>query len=166
LGAAVQLLTFELAGRPLALAASLVREVARAVALTPLPKAPPIVEGVINVRGTLVPVLDIRQRFNLPPEPITLDQHLIVAGVNHRLLALRVDRALAVVTVDADVIETAALVAPGVEYVAGIAKLADGLLLIHDLEAFLSLDEARDVEAAVAGATVSGGRSSPRNARQ
>lgn len=165
MGAAVQLLTFELSDRLFALPARLVREVARTVALASLPKAPPIVEGVINVRGALVPVLDIRQRFGLPSRPITLDQHLIIAHTGPRLVALRVDRALDLVVVDKDVIETAALVAPGVEYVAGIAKVADGLLVIHDLEAFLAFDEAREVDAAVAGATVAGERASQRKVK-
>jgi len=154
-GSAVQLLTFELSGRRFALAAGVVREVTRTVALASLPHAPPIVEGVINFRGTLVPVLDIRQRFGLPSRPLTLDQHLIIAHTECRLVALRVDRALDLVVVDEDAIEAAAPQVPGVKYVAGIAKLADGLLVIHDLEGFLSFDEARDVDAAVAvaGAT-------------
>jgi purine-binding chemotaxis protein CheW len=157
-GFPVQLLTFELAGRRFALAAGLVREVTRTVALASLPKAPPIVEGVINFRGTLVPVLDVRHRFGLPFRPLTLDQHLIIARTNRRLVALRVDRVLDLVVVDEDAIEAAAGVTPGVEYVAGIAKVADGLLVIHDLEAFLSFDEAREVDAAVAGATTAEAR--------
>ena len=64
-------------------------------------------------------------------------------------MALRVDRAIELVGVDEDAIESAARVAPGAEYVAGIAKLPDGVLVIHDLERFLSLDEARDLDAAL-----------------
>src|SRR5712691_11661313 len=148
-----QFLAFEVGGRRLGLSAGVLREVLRAVAIAALPKAPPIVEGVINLRGTLVPVLDIRQRFGLPPTPLAPEQHLLIAQADGRLVALRVDRALALVGVDESAIEAAAGVAPGVEHVAGIAKLADGLLVIHDLERFLSLDEARQVDAAVVGAT-------------
>jgi purine-binding chemotaxis protein CheW len=67
------------------------------VAVAPLPRAPPIVEGVINVRGTLVPVLDIRLRFGMSPHPPTLDQHLIIATSGAHVVALRVDRALELV---------------------------------------------------------------------
>lgn len=132
----------------------------RAVAIAALPKAPPIVEGIINFRGTLVPVLDIRQRFGLGPIPLAPEQHLILAQAGHRLVAMRVDRALDLVVVDQDAIRTAAQVAPGAEYVAGIAKLADGLLVIHDLESFLSIDEAGQVDAAVvdAGAAAKSGQ--------
>ncbi len=149
-----QFLTFEVADRRLGLSAKALREVVRAVAIAALPKAPPIVEGVINLRGTLVPVLDVRRRFGLPPAPVTPEQHLLIAHAGERLVALRVDRALELVGVDEHAIESAASVAPGAEYVAGIAKLPDGLLVIHDLETFLSLDEARQLDVAVGGATV------------
>ncbi len=123
----------------------------RAVAIAALPKALPIVEGIINFRGTLVPVLDIRQRFGLPPAPISSEQHFIIAKADSRLVALRADRALDMVAVDEDAIESASRVVPGTEYVAGIARLTDGLLVIHDLERFLSFEEAGQVDAAVAG---------------
>ena len=78
------LLTFEIADRRFALPARLVQEVVRAVAFSPLPKSPPIIEGVINYRGTLVPVLGTRQRFGLAPLPLAPDQHLLVAVLGTR----------------------------------------------------------------------------------
>jgi len=151
-----QLLSFEVGNNRFALPVDRVREVVRAAAIAALPKAPPIVEGIINFRGTLVPVLDIRQRFGLPPAPLAPEQHLILAQAGRRLVALRVDRALDLVVVDQDAIESAARVAPGTEYVAGIAKVADGLLVIHDLETFLSFEEAGQVDAAVVGSMAAG----------
>ena len=148
----VTLLVFRLEDRRFAVLASLVREAVRVVAVTPLPRAPAIVEGVINIRGVLVPVLDIRQRFGMRPAALSLDQHLLIAWAGARLVALRVDGAEALVEVEADAIEPATRVAPGAELVAGLAKLADGVLVIHDLERFLSLGEAEAVDAAVAGA--------------
>jgi purine-binding chemotaxis protein CheW len=151
-----QLLSFEVGNNRFALPADGVREVVRAVAIAALPKAPPIVEGIINFRGTLVPVLDVRQRFRLPLAPLAPQQHLIIAQVGKRLVALRVDRALDLVVVDQDAIESPAQSAPGAEYVSGIARLADGLLVIHDLERFLSLEEAGQVDAAVVGSMAAG----------
>jgi purine-binding chemotaxis protein CheW len=133
------------------LSASLVQEVVAIPAIAPLPKAPPVVEGVVNVRGVLVPVLDIRQRFGLPPHPVTLEQHLIVARTATRPVALRADRALDLITVATETIESADSVVPGLDYVAGIVRLPDGLLIIHDLERFLSLEESRAVAGAMAG---------------
>jgi purine-binding chemotaxis protein CheW len=143
-------LVFEVGGLRLGLFGSALQEVIRAVAIAALPKAPAIVEGVINLRGTLVPVLDIRHRFALPPVPLAPEQHFLIAQVGGRLMALRVDRALDLITVDEGAIESAADVAPGADHVAGIVTLPDGLLIIHDLERFLSLDESRQVDAAVA----------------
>lgn len=163
---AQQLLTFEVGGRRFALPARLLREVGRAVAIAPLPRAPPIVEGVINLRGSVVLVLDIRQRFGLSPTPLAPEQHLLIAQAGSRVVALRVDRAIDLVSVEEGAIESAAHVAPGAEYVTGIAKLPDGLLVIHDLERFLSLDEAGQVDTAMAGAAAaseaSARRKSPR----
>ncbi len=145
-----QLLIFALGAERFALPAGDVREVVRAVAISRLPKAPPILEGVVNVRGAVVPVLDIRQRFGLPSRPVDPDQHLILAHAGPRLVALRVDRATELVSVDRAAIESPSRSTPGAEYVAGIAKLPDGLLVIHELERFLSLDEAERLDAALA----------------
>ena len=96
---------FEVAGQRYALRSLDVREVVRAVTMVPLPKAPPIVEGIIDVRGTVVPVLDIRTRFRLPAKPAAHTDHLIIAWAGHRLVALRADRALGLVQIDAGTVE-------------------------------------------------------------
>src|SRR3954464_11389595 len=80
-GAAIRLLTFELDGQRGALLASDVVEVQRAVTLTRLPRSHPMVEGVIDLRGRLVPVLDIRTRLGLPARPLSVSDHLVVAAV-------------------------------------------------------------------------------------
>jgi purine-binding chemotaxis protein CheW len=147
-----ELLTFALGEHRLAVVASAVVEVARVVAAQPLPGAPPIVEGVINVRGALVPVLDIRTRFACPPAAVDPDQHLIVARAGARQVALRVDRALDLVAVAESAIEPAEAVAPGARYVGGLARLPDGVLVIHDLERFLALDEGVQLDTALVAA--------------
>ena len=137
----VPLLVFRLDAERFAIRGACVREVVRAVAVTPLPDAPQVVEGVINYRGHAAPVLDVRARFGLPERPLDPIQHFILAHAGPRLVALRVDRALDVVEVPADAIESGAKVAPGSRHTEGVARLPDGLLVIHDLEGFLSLDE-------------------------
>ena len=149
---AVDLLAFELRGRRFALPAALVSEVLRAVAVSALPPAPEIIEGVVNVRGTLVPVVDVARRFGLERKPLDPHQHLIIAQAGPRLVAVRVDRALDLMRVDSDDIVPVAAVAPGAEHVAGLARLSDGVLVIQDLERFLSLDEGARLDAAVAAA--------------
>lgn len=123
----------------------------RAVSIAPLPKAPPIIEGVINVRGSVVPVLDIRQRFGLPPSPVAPSHHLVLAQTARRPIAIRVDQATGLVSVPEHEIHSASESAPGAELVAGIARLPDGILVIHDLDRFLSLEEEADTATALAG---------------
>lgn len=152
LSSPVSLLVFTLDGERFALRAEDVERVVRAVAIAALPQAPAIVEGVINVAGAIVPVLDVRQRFRLPSRPLDPDQHFVIARAGPRTVALRVDRAEDVITVDQDAIEAASRSTPGVGYVAGIVKLEDGLLVIHDLQSFLALEEVAQLEAAITGA--------------
>jgi len=139
--ATTQLLTFELSRQRYGIPLRDVSEVVRAVSLAPLPKAPPIVEGVINLPGTIVPVLDIRARFKLPSKAIAPADHLVIARAKHRLVAVRVERALGLVRLTTREVDDLASLAPTSEYVAGAAKLPDGIGLIHDLATFLSAAE-------------------------
>lgn len=145
-----RLLVFELAGQRYGLELAAVQEVVRAVAVTRLPGAPPIVEGAINVRGRVVPVLDLRSRFGLPARELSSDEHMILARAGRRLVAIRADRTTWLVEVEADQVEEAAGVTPHLRHVAGVAKLPDGLILIHDLETFLTQAEAEALGQAVA----------------
>src|ERR1700720_4210722 len=112
-----EVLVFEVGGQRYGLPSPDVREIVRAVTLTPLPRTPAIVEGVINLRGTVVPVLDIRARFRLPARAVEHTDHLIVAWAGQRLVALRVDRALELILPEAGAVESAQTLLPGVEYV-------------------------------------------------
>lgn len=150
----VDLLVFELASQRFGLPLSTVREVVRAVLPTPLPGAPPLVEGLIDVRGALAPVLDVRRRFGLPPRALEADQHFVlvaasVGGRPARLVALRVDRAADLARVET--VEPGELerTLPGAAHVAGVARLPDGLILIHDVARFLSAAEADALEEAM-----------------
>ena len=153
----MDVLLFELSGFRYALPTSDIRELARAVTIVPLPKAPPIVEGIINVHGRVVPVLDIRARFRLPSRPLSPTDHLIVARVGPRVVALRADRALDLARVDAKDVENAHNFAPGAEYISGVAKLDDGLVLIHDLRTFLQEAETAALDLALSGVVPSAG---------
>src|SRR5690606_14282122 len=115
-----------------------IREIVRMVTMASLPQAPEIVEGIINYRGTVIPVLDIRGRFHLPPKTVELTDHLIVAWAGQKLVALRVDRTCDLLQVTQAELESsqASLIPAG--YVAGVVKLPEGLVLIHELNTFLT----------------------------
>lgn len=161
---ALAVLRFTLGDATFGLAADAVREVTRAVAIVPLPRAPPIAEGVVNVRGELVPVLDIRRRFRRPAAPLDPDQHFIVARAGPRLVALRVDRVTDLILVEHSAITRGDATFPGAEHLHGVATLPDGLIVISDLESFLDLDEGRQVDDALKQA--GGAQSAPGGAKR
>ena len=144
----MDLLTFDLGGIRCALPASDVREVVRAVSILPLPNAPDAVEGVINVRGTLVPVLDLRRRLHLPAKPIAVSDHLVLVRAGARDVAVRVDRAVAVVAAADEHLEAPDPDITAAPFIRAVGKLADGLVLVHDLRRFLDASEQASLEAA------------------
>lgn len=136
-----QLVPFFLDDQRYALHLDVVERVIPAVETTPLPKAPEIVLGLINIRGKIIPLLNIRRRFRLPDRETELTDHFIIAGTPKRSVALPVDSVSGVIQIFEGEITESTDVLPALEYVEGVVKLKDGLLLIHDLESFLSLEE-------------------------
>jgi purine-binding chemotaxis protein CheW len=130
---------------------SAVERVVRAVEITPLPKAPEIVLGVINAQGRILPVLDIRKRFRLPEREMKLDDRFIIARTARRVVALVVDSVIGIRDVSNRQMVSAEESLPFAEYLQGVAKTEDGLVLIYDLDQFLSLDEERTLDKALAG---------------
>ncbi|HLS32575.1 MAG TPA: chemotaxis protein CheW, partial [Brevibacterium sp.] len=112
--------------------------------------APGIVEGAIDVRGRVVPVLDLRARFGLSAAELSPDEHMILARAGGRLVAIRADRATRVEWVDGERVEEPARITQRLRHFAGVAALPDGLILIHDLETFLSQAEAEALDEALA----------------
>ena len=122
---------------------SAVERVVQSVEITPLPNAPEIVLGVINVHGQIVPVLDIRQRFRLPQRHLHIDDQFILANTSRRLVALCVDSVNNIHEIADQELVTAEKLQFGSEYIQGVVKLENNLILICDLDQFLSLDEER-----------------------
>jgi len=136
-----QLVVFTLDEQRYALYLSAVKKVVRVVEITPLPKAPEIVPGVVNVYGRVIPVMNIRKRFRLPEREITLSDRLLIAQTRIRATALIVDDVSGVFECPEQEIIAAGKILPGIEYIEGVLKLKDGMLFIHDLDRFLSLEE-------------------------
>ncbi|HEY8887555.1 MAG TPA: chemotaxis protein CheW [Gallionella sp.] len=135
------LIVFVLDRQRYALPLHAVDRVVRMVAITPLPKAPDIVLGVVNFQGRVIPVINMRRRFNLPEKDIALTDQLVVAHTSRRPVALVADAVHDVITSSAQSLIETENILHGVEYVEGVVKLGDGMILIHDLDKFLSLEE-------------------------
>jgi purine-binding chemotaxis protein CheW len=123
--------------------------VIQAVAVTPLPKAPTIVLGIIDIRGAVIPVINMRERFNHPRRNVYLSDHLIIATTGKRTVALLVDETKGVITASTERISVANNIVPGLGFIAGTLRLADGLVLIHDLDLLLSLEEEKAIDRAL-----------------
>ena len=145
----VQLVAFMLDEQRYGLRLSVVERVVRAVEVISLPSAPDIVMGVINLAGQVVPVVNVRRRFRLPEKELGLDDQLIIAKTVGRTVALLVDSASSLVKVSAGDVIHASKILPRIDYIDGVATLEDGMLLIHDLDKFLSLEEERALDAAM-----------------
>ena len=143
------MVTFSLDDRKFALYVSIVQRVVRVVEVTALPKAPEIVAGIINLQGTLIPVFDIRMRFRLPAKEMQLNDQMIIAVAAKRTVALIVDSVDDVVEIPGERIVAAEQILPELEYVEGVMKAEDGMVLIHDLERFLSLPESKALDEAM-----------------
>lgn len=120
--------------------------------MAPLPKAPGLVEGVVNIHGTLVPVVSLRRRFGLPDVALDADQHFVVADAGRRRVALRVDHALHVLSIAPGQLEPPGDVVPAADLVTAFARTEDGVFLIYDLEAFLSVAEEDALDRALSSA--------------
>jgi purine-binding chemotaxis protein CheW len=136
-----QLVAFTLDRQRFALRLSSVEQAARMAEITPLPRAPSSVLGVINLRGRIIPVFNLRKRFDLPEREIETDDQLLIARSSRRTIALAVDEVSGLVLCADERITSAAAILPGMDMIAGVVRLDDGMMLIHDLDRFLSLDE-------------------------
>jgi purine-binding chemotaxis protein CheW len=146
-------LAFTLEQQRVALPLAVVDEVIGAVEITPLPKAPAIVLGVINRRGRVVAVVNFRKRFGFAQRELQLSDRMILARTSLRPVAIPVDRVDSVISIDRHSITDVDRITPRTEYVEGVAKLPGDLLLIHDLSRFLSLDEESELAEALKGNT-------------
>ena len=148
---ASHLISLTLGEQRYALSLAQVERVIRALDITPLPRAPEIVLGVINVRGKVIPVVNVRRRFQLPEREISLSDQIIISHTSRRQVALIVDEVNGVIELPEHSVINAGSILPHLEYVEGVVKLRDGMILIHDLDRFLSLEEETCLSDALAG---------------
>lgn len=143
------LVTFSLDDQRYALYLSAVERVVPAVEITRLPKAPDIIAGVINIQGRVIPVADIRKRFDLPEHELLDIDQFIVARTKNNPVVIVADKVHEVIELTPDKQVQVNTVIHGLNYIEGIVKLDDGMVLIHDLDTFLSLEERQKLDRAL-----------------
>ena len=139
----LQLVTFRLGNEEFSLDILKVQEIIRHMDLTRVPKTPEFVDGVINLRGRVIPVLDLRKRFGLPKDGNTNETRIIVVDVDNRTVGLKVDAVSEVLRLPADTVEPPPAIITGVEseYIKGVGKLDGRLLILLDVAKILSCTE-------------------------
>src|SRR3990170_5348643 len=125
----LQLVTFRLGNEEYSLDILSVQEIIRHMELTRVPRTPEFVDGVINLRGRVIPVLDLRKRFGLPSGERTNETRIIVVDVDNKTVGLKVDAVSEVLRLPADTVEPPPSLVTGMEsdYIKGVGKL-DGRL--------------------------------------
>lgn len=144
-----QYLVFTLDGQRYALHLSAIDRVVRMVRITPLPSAPDVLLGIVNIEGRVIPVINVRQRFNLPKREISLSDKLIFARTDRRSIALVADTVTDVIECSDRSLVSAEHILHGLGQVEGVIKFENGLILIHNLDKFLSLEEEKSLELAL-----------------
>ncbi len=144
-----QIVVFTLDEQLYALQLQAVVRIIHAVGIKFLPKAPEIISGIINVQGHIIPVIDIRKRFGLEAREVELDDRFIIAYTGKRQVAIWVDTVTGIRELIPGQQKNARETLAFAEYLRGVAKIDDELILIYDLELFLSLDEEKELEQAL-----------------
>ncbi len=139
----LQLVTFSIGEEEFGVNILKVQEINRTMEITKVPRAPEFVEGVINLRGKVIPIIDLRRRFGLVSKPEDKDTRIIVIEINNIIVGFVVDAVSEVLRIPASTVEPPPPVVAGVEsdYISGVGKLKDRLLIMLDLDKILSTED-------------------------
>lgn len=138
-----QLVGFRLDDADYAIAITTIREIILMKPITRLPQVPPSIEGLINLRGTVIPLVNLRKRFGLPHRPFDDETRTIVVTVHEKTIGCIVDEVTQVIRVSVDQVQPVpiAMTAVAKRYIAGLARLEDRLVIILDIERLFGPDE-------------------------
>src|SRR6059058_1034870 len=144
-----QLVVFQLGAELYGVEIARVHEIIRLQAITRVPRAPAFVEGIINLRGKVIPVVDLRHRFGLPAAEHTRASRIVVVEIGDQVVGIVVDGVSEVLRVSPSIVEPPSPVVAGIdsEYLHGIAKLPERLVILLDLDRILAREERRALEA-------------------
>ncbi|HEX3464468.1 MAG TPA: chemotaxis protein CheW [Candidatus Elarobacter sp.] len=152
----VQVVSFKLGSEEYGVDIAQVQEINRMVSVTHVPRAPQFMEGVINLRGQLIPIIDLRARFGMPRTEHTKNTRIVVTEIGTKRVGMVVDSVSEVLRLPTDQIEDAPEMITGVdtEYIRGVGKIEDRLIILLDLAKIISTSEKRDLESTEVEAAV------------
>jgi len=139
-----QVIVFNLGDERYGVDISQVREIIRPTQITRIPNAPDFVEGVINLRGQITTIINLRKRFGMQPKEIDNDTRIIVVENENAVIGMMVDTVSEVKylsTGDIEALPNMITARNDAKFLKGVGKLPDGLLILIDLNKVLSEDE-------------------------
>lgn len=125
-----------------------VKEISEYTECTKVPNSPTFISGIINYRGSVVPIINLREKFELAPANITSDTRIIIFALDDKQIGLLVDDASQVLTINENDIEAAPNIIMSSEekFISGIGKIQNRMIIILDLENLLSDDDKKRIE--------------------
>ena len=150
----LQLVIFKLGNESFGVEIATVESIIKMQAITRLPQAPSFVEGIINLRGKILPVIDLRRRLNIPLTEITKDSRMVVVALVGTTVAMVVDQVNEVLRINDDIVEVAPAISQSVDsrFIEGIAKINEALVILLNLSKVLDTSETPMLEAIIASA--------------
>jgi len=149
-GSLLQLVTFTISNEEFGIDILKVQEIIRTMEITKVPRAPDFVEGVINLRGKVIPIIDLRKRFSMESRTHDKQTRIVVVDLNGMIVGFVVDGVSEVLRIQSNTVEPPPAVVSGVdsEYISGVGKLDDRLLILIDLDKLLTFEEQQSLTGA------------------
>ncbi|NMC54272.1 MAG: chemotaxis protein CheW [Chloroflexi bacterium] len=138
-----QLVIFTLAGEQFGIDIASVESIIKLQRITSVPQAPDFVEGITNLRGAILPVVNLERRFGLPAQPQTAETRIVVASMGSLKIGMIVASVSEVLNVEDSLIEPPPPIATSIntEFITGVAKIDSRLIILLDLGRVLTSDE-------------------------
>lgn len=139
----VQLVVFKLGREEYGVSILQVQEIKRITEITRVPHSPDYIKGVMNLRGSVLPVIDLKKRLNLPPQDYTDDTRIIIIKVEEITVGMIVDAVSEVTTINQNSIEPPQAVVGGIaaDYLSGVGKLENRLLILLNADAIIGVGQ-------------------------
>lgn len=142
-GNEVQLVVFKLGREEYGVSILQVQEIKRNTEITRVPHSPDYIKGVMNLRGSVLPVIDLKKRLNLPPQDHTDDTRIIIIKVEDINVGMIVDAVSEVTAIDQNSIEPPQAVVGGIaaDYLSGVGKLENRLIILLNTDAIIGIGQ-------------------------
>lgn len=147
----LQLVSFNIGEEEFGVDILRVQEINRMTDVTRVPNAPEYVVGVINLRGKVIPIIDLRLRLGLPKKEYAKDTRIVVVELESRVLGFIVDSVNEVIRINREIAEPPPPMVSGIdsEFITAIGKLQDRLLILLDLNKVIAIKNLKSIEEAV-----------------